>query len=499
MSDKRSSYRQIMKTTSIFGGVQFFQIIINIVRSKFIAVLLGPGGMGIAGLLTSTTGFIAALTNFGLSTSAVKNVSAAYSSGNSRRLSVVVTVFRRWVWITGILGALATAIFSPWLSQITFGSKEYTFAFIWISITLLLNQISAGQGVILRGTRQIAYLAKSGVIGSIIGLCTTVPLYYFFGKDGIVPAIIISSVTALVLTWYFSRKVGIQQVYVSKARTVAEGKEMLTMGFMISLSSLITLGASYVVRIFISRTGGVDQVGLYNAGFAIVNTYVGMIFTAMSTDYYPRLSAVSEDNKQSRNTINQQAEIAVLILAPILIIFLVFIKWIIILFYSNMFIGASDMIYWATLGIFFKAVSWSVAFIFLAKGATKLFFWNELITNIYMLVLNIGGYYLFGLTGLGLSFFLVYLIYAFQVYFVAKAKYDFIFTKELLKIFIIQFGLAFLSFVVVRYVHNDLYYYFLGGIIIVVSTLSSFVELDKRLNVKSIVSDRVKSLWRRKN
>ena len=71
MSEEKASYRQIMKATSIFGGVQVINIIISIVRSKFVAVLLGPGGMGIYGLFISTTGLIEKITNLGLSTSAV--------------------------------------------------------------------------------------------------------------------------------------------------------------------------------------------------------------------------------------------------------------------------------------------------------------------------------------------------------------------------------------------------------------------------------------------
>ena len=128
----------------------------------------------------------------------------------------------------------------------------------------------------------------------------------------------------------------------------------------------------------------------------------------MGTDYYPRLSAVAQNNKLSKQTINQQAEVALLILAPILIVFLVFINYVVIILYSKQFIAVNSMIYWAALGMVFKAASWSVAFLFLAKGASKLFFWNELITNIYLLGLNLLGYYFMGLTGLGLSFLIAY-------------------------------------------------------------------------------------------
>lgn len=486
MSEQQASYRQIMKATSLFGGVQVFQIVIGIIRSKFIAILLGPMGMGIAGLLQATTGFIAGLTSFGLSTSAVKDISAAHATGNPIRVAMVSTVFKRLVWVTGLLGTALTILLSPWLSELTFGNRDYTYAFILISITLLLNQISAGQGVLLRGMRKINYMARAGIIGSIIGLFTTIPLYYLYGIKGIVPAIIIASVSSLIITWYFSSKLNIDKVYVSKARTIAEGKGMLHMGFMISLSGLITLGASYIVRIFISNAGGVDQVGLYNAGFAIVNTYVGMIFTAMGTDYYPRLSSVSSSNSKSREVINQQVEIALLILAPVIVIFLVFINWIVVLLYSTKFIPVNEMILYAAMGMFFKAASWAVAFIFLAKGASKLFFWNELISNIYLLFLNLAGYYLYGLTGLGISFLVAYVLYLVQVYFVAAVKFEFSFTPAFYKIFSSQFVLAVICFIIVMFLNKPLAY-FVGIPFILFSSWISVRELNKKLDLKAIL------------
>lgn len=485
MSETQSSYRQIMKATSIFGGVQVFNIAISIIRSKFVAVLLGPAGMGIMGMLQATAGMVAAITNFGLGTSAVKDISVSHATGNAIRVSTVVTVFRRLVWITGLLGAVLTLVLSPWLSQITFGNKEYVWAFIWISVTLLLNQISSGQSVLLRGTRQIKAMAQSGMIGSVLGLLTSVPLYYFFGLKGIVPGIIISAITSLIITWYYARRIEIKPVFVSKARTIAEGKGMLKMGFMISLSGLITLGASYIVRLFISNTGGVADVGLYNAGFAIINTYVGLIFTAMGTDYYPRLAAVSHSNTESRTIINQQAEIALLILAPIIMIFLVFINWVVILLYSNQFVAVNDMILYAALGIFFKAASWTVGFLFLAKGAIKLFFWNELIGNIYVLLLNLFCYHFWGLTGMGISFLVGYFIYLIQVFLISKINYEFSFSQEFIKIYGIQLLLAIACLAVVKLTPAP-YSYIAGSFIIVGSAWHALSEMDKRLDLKAV-------------
>jgi len=485
VTDDQKSYRQIFKATSLFGGVQAFNIVISVIRSKFVAVLLGPAGMGIAGLLNSTTGFISALTNFGLGTSAVKNVSAASATGEDVRVQKIVSVLRRLVWITGLLGMVLTAALSPWLSQITFGNRDFTFAFIWISVTLLFRQLSSGQLVVLQGLRKLKLLARANVTGSLIGLFIAIPVYYIWRLDGIVPVIIISSLTSMLLSWYFARRAGVKTVSVPREETLAEGKEMLKMGFMISLSGLIASAVSYLVRIYISNTGGVEQVGLYTAGFAIIGTYVGMIFTAMSTDYYPRLSAVAHDNLKSRELMNQQAEVAILILAPILAIFLIFINWLVILLYSTKFVAVNEMIHWAALGMYFKAASWSISFILLAKGASKVFLWNELAANLYVMIFNVLGYRFAGLEGLGISYLAAYFAYFIQVFILARIKYSFSFNIVFYRVAGIQLLIGLLCFTVMRLLSSP-WTYVLGSVLIIISLSCSFRELDRRIDLRTL-------------
>ena len=482
MTEHQSSYRQIMKATTLFGGVQVVHIFVQIIRSKVVAVLLGPAGMGILGLLTSTMTLMGSLTNFGLKTSAVKDISAEHALKNNYRIAVTVTILRRLVWLTGCLGTLLVLSLSPLLSKLTFGNEDFTIAFIWISLTLLFQQLSSGQLVILQGLRKLQDLAKANVLGSTIGLIATLPFYYIFGTGGIVPGIIGTSLVTLFLSWHFSNKVAVETVDVSYNQTWSEGKNMLRMGFIISLSGLLATGGSYIVRVFISRAGGIEEVGLYNAGFAVINTYVGMIFSAMATDYYPRLSAVAHDNLLCKRTINQQAEIALLVLSPILVAFLIFINWVVVLLYSDQFVAVNTMIYWATMGMFFKSTSWSIGFIFLAKGSSKLFFWNEIVTNLYLLGLNIVGYYYWGLTGLGISFAVSYLLHLLQVFIVSRIKFSFSFDTAIFKIFLFQFSIAIASFLAVMNLDKG-YSYIIGGFLVLISSWYSFVELDKRLSI----------------
>jgi O-antigen/teichoic acid export membrane protein len=172
--------------------------------------------MGINGLLSSTTSLIEALTSLGLSTSSVRNIAEAGLAGNTKKISQVVGVLNRIVWFTGFVGSLFCLAFSSWLSEITFGNKDFAFSFVLISVTILFNQITAALGAVLRGLRYVKYLAQSSVIGSILGLIVSVPLYYALGKDGIAPAILLTSIATLALAFFFYRKAGIRSQFVKR-------------------------------------------------------------------------------------------------------------------------------------------------------------------------------------------------------------------------------------------------------------------------------------------
>jgi O-antigen/teichoic acid export membrane protein len=491
MSEQQNSYRQILKATSLFGGVQVFQILTQIIKSKVVAVLLGTTGMGISGLLTSTTGFIGAITNFGLGTSGIKSIAEANGSGDENKIGVIISVLGKCIWITGILGMLITLMFSPWLSQLTFGNKDYTIAFIWLSITMIFNQLSTGQLVILQGLRKYNYLANANLTGAILGLIISLPLYYYLGIDGIVPAIIGTSLLNLVRSWYFVRKIEIRPTEISRQTVMKEGKLMLQVGFMVSLSGFATIGTSYIIRLFISHIGGIQQVGLYNAGFTLLNSYVGLVFSAMATDYFPRLSTHAEDNAFCQKTINEQADISFLLLTPILVIFLIFCPIIIRILYSTEFISIDKMLYWAILGMLFRIASWSISFVFLAKGHAKIFFWNEVISNFNIILLNTLGYYLGGLEGIGKAFVLTYVLYLLQMSIVSYRLYKIKIKIQAIKLFLIQFIFTLSTFTIALNLNNYLRY-LLGIPIVAGCLIFSYSGLDKRINLSTYLATFIK-------
>lgn len=482
-----------LKVTTLFGGVQILTILVRIVKSKIVAVLLGPVGIGINGLLDSTTQMISGLTSLGLGISAVKEISEAHISNNKERIAQTLTVLQKLVWLTGFLGLLVCLILSPILSKLTFDSYDYITAFAAISVTLLFTQLTAGQKALLQGTRHFNYMAKASALGSLIGLIVSLPLYYFLGIKGIVPAIIIFSLIALILSWFYCRRVHFTPVNMSYREAIYKGKDMVQMGFFISLQTMLTLLMAYIIRIFIGKVGGVADVGLFVAGFAIIDTYVGMVFTSMSTEYYPRLASHSkETNDKFTNTINQQIEITLILISPLISVFLVFGNWAVILLYSEKFLPITMMMCLAIMSNYFKAPAWSIAFSFLAKGDSRAFFLNELLATCTNTSIKLLFYYLWGLAGIGLAFLLSYMIYLVQVSIICHYNYGYNTDLKTLKVFIPQILIGIICFLLFVFA-APIIRYTTGTLFIVLSVYLSYKELNKKIDVVKSVEVRI---WR---
>lgn len=484
MAESQSSYKQVLKATSLFGGVQVVNILISIIRSKFIAILLGPLGMGIAGLLNATINVVSELTKIGLDTSAVKEI-ALFSTKDEEKLLRIIHALKRLVWFTGLLSLGFTIAFSSLLSRLTFGNTEYTWSFVWISIALLFKHLTYGELAVLQGLRKLKHLAKSNVYASFFGLFVVIPLYYFFRIDGVVPAIVLSAVLGFVFSKYFSNKIKIKPLKLSNREAYHEAQPMLKLGLMLSVSSSITLLSAYAIQIFINHVGGLGQVGFYLAGFVIINSYVGIVFNAMQTDYFPRLSALSNDPEQLRNTVLHQAFIAVLIITPIIIIFLTVAPIAIQMLYSKEFLSITVFVSWGLFGTLFKAVSWSMGYVILAKGDSKLFIKTALLFNAIFVILLVLGYYFYGLLGVGIGFFCYYLLHLIMVKLITYYKYDIYFNTSFNWLFLICFLMCSVT-LALSYMELSVLKYSLMALMVIISSGFTLYELHKKIDLKTV-------------
>lgn len=416
-------YRIITKAAALFGGVQVVNIICSVIRTKIVAILLGSAGIGIIGLYNSAIETISALTGLGIRSSSVREISEAATKQGTPNLSRIVTVVRRWSWLVGLLGAVALISLAPILSKITFGDNKHIWGFVFLSCTLLFSALSSGEQAILQGTKQLKSLARSSVYGSIASLLLSIPLYYIWGIDGIVPSLIVYSATTLIVVLlYKDRKIEKQELSVQE--TLKYGKEMVVLGIFMTVSTFITTLFSYIFSAYLNHCSGETAVGYYQAGYTMMNKYVGLIFAAMAMEYYPRLSGVSDDNRTMSKYIGKQVEMMQLMLASVITLFIVLHPLMIRILYTTDFYVINGYLLLAIQGISFKAISWAIGFVLLAKGKGKLYLYTELASDVITLSLNILLYHYYGLAGVGASYTIGFIIYLAIIYGVCRHNYD---------------------------------------------------------------------------
>lgn len=489
MNDSKSSYRHILKATSLFGGVQVFSVLISIAKSKVAAIFIGPAGIGVLGLLNSTLDLIIGFTKLGLDVSAVKEISATKEE-DTNKVSRVINVLKRLTWLTGLLGAVITIILSSWLSKVAFGNTDYTLSFILISLAVFFNQLTVGNLAILQGLRKLKNLAKATLWASFCSLLVIVPLYYYLGVKGIVPVIILTSVFTFIFSWYFTRQYHIKSDKITIKALFAEGKQMMKLGFVLSLGSLATLLTIYLIQIFITNRGGIVEVGYYNAAFIIINAYVGVVFNAMSKDYFPRLASIADKNDILSRVVKQQAFVAILLLTPIIVVFLAFAPLIINILFTKEFSPIIGILTFGILATLFKAVSWTMGYILIAKGDSKLFIQTEVGFNLILLLMSVLGYVYGGLIGVGISYLLYYIIYLVGIKIITNHKYNFKFNSDFYKIFIICIILCFGAFLV-TYIKNDYVKYGLMIVLIISSCIFTIVKLNQKTDLIRVIKQKL--------
>lgn len=408
---------------SLFGGVQVISILCSIIRTKLIAVWIGPAGIGLIGLYNSAIEMISTFAGLGIRNSSVRDISLNSSTHNKERIRLIIAVVRRWSWLVGLFGALITISFAPLLSKITFNDDNHIWGFVALSVVVLVNALAGGEFAVMQGTSRLKPLAQASVLGFVSGLIISIPLIFLLRIDGIVIIIIAYSIMTAIFCLIFRDKEYDKKIELTYKETFRIGTGFIKLGVLMTLSSFISILFSYIFIAYLNKTSGTSEVGFYQAGYTLVNKYVGLIFASMGMEYFPRLTKVTESRHRMSIFVSQQIRIILLILIPVICGFLLFRELIVTILYAPEFTIIISFISWSIIGTIFRAISWCMAFVILSKGSGKLYLITETISALSGFVLNILFYHFWGLTGLGLSFLVWYVFYSLIISAIYKYYY----------------------------------------------------------------------------
>jgi enterobacterial common antigen flippase len=424
------TYGQILKSSALIGGSSALNIVIGIVRTKAMAVLLGPAGFGLFGLYGSIANLSQSIAGMGINSSGVRQIAEAVGSDDAERIARTTAVLRRASVVLGALGALLLVVFSRQMSTLTFGSDQHAAAISLLSVAVFFQLVSNGQGALIQGMRQILDLAKMGVLGALLGTLISIPMVYFLREKGVVPSLVGVALMSLSVSWWYSRKIHIRTPSMTTSEVGQEAAALLKLGVAFMASGLMTMGMAYAVRIIVLRKVGFEATGFYQSAWTLGGLYVGFVLQAMGADFYPRLTASAQDNTACNRLVNEQAQVGLLLAGPGVIATLTFAPVVIALFYSAKFAAAVGVLRWICLGTMLQVITWPLSFIIVAKGKQAIFFGSELAWGVVSLSLAWICVRSFGLNGAGMAFFGSYVFYGFLLFPIVRRLSGFCWSTE---------------------------------------------------------------------
>lgn len=399
------THGQILKSSALIGGSQLLNIGIGIVRTKTMAILLGPAGYGLFGLYSSITNVVQSIAGMGVSSSGVRQIAAAVGTGDTERIALTTIVLRRVYVVLGLLGATLLFAFARQVSASTFGSSEHATAIRFLSIAVFFQLVSWGQDALVQGMRRVGDLAKMQVLGALFGTLLSIPIVYVWREKGVVPSLVIVSLMYLVISWWYSRKIRVQTPVLTIAEVTKEAAALLKLGFAFMVTAFMTVGIAYGVRIMVLRNVGFAATGYYQSAWTLGGLYVGFILQAMGADFFPRLTAVVNDNVVCNRLVNEQMQVGVLLAGPGGLATLTCAPAVIAVFYSAKFGAAVEVLRWISFGAVLQVITWPMGFVILAKGRQGIYLFTQLAWTIVSLGLAYICVRMWGLNGAGIAFF----------------------------------------------------------------------------------------------
>lgn len=431
---RSTATKRILKTLSIFGSVQVLHILCAVIRTKLAAIWIGPLGVGLVTIYHSTMDFMSSTTQLNLRQSAVRDLSLA--KDDPVKIEQTTALVRRLAMFLGVFGFLLVIATSPVLGWIQFGDFNHTVPFLLLSVIMLFSAIAQGEFAIMQGCDRLKQLARATLYSSVTSSLLSLPLFYFFRLNGVIPVLILFAFCNLFYSLLFSgRKLSnasrrikesrrtVSQIWQRFRDDIRQGRGMLALGAYMTVSSAVTLLASYIFIAYLNRTQSTDTVGYYQAGYTIINSYIGLIFTSISMEYFPRLSSIIRHERRVEVIVSHEIKIILSVLAPVVVTFICAKELLVHILYSHSFDTVIPYISIAIVGTVLRAVSWSLAFVMPAKGDGRIYVITETTSSILYLLLNIPLYNVFGFAGLGAAYVLWYGAYTAITYLVFRRRY----------------------------------------------------------------------------
>lgn len=431
----------MIRSMIVTGLAQAANIIITVVRTKVVALLLGPAGVGILSIFGSLKDMGAQLASLGIEKSGVRDI--ALAGGEETALGRV-----RWVLFAASLVQGAAAMLAVWLLRKPLAvwllndpgrATEVGLVGVAILLTLIFN----AQATLLQGLRRIGDLAKATIGSALLATVTGLTALWLLGASGLIWFLLLQAIAPVAVLAWFTKKIPRPPASrITLATFWAVWKPMAQLGLAFMLGGLSTTATLLAVRAHILQELGLAAAGHFAAAWGITMIYIGFLLNAMATDYYPRLTEVIHDEQATGRLMNDQMQLGLAIGGPVLLLLIGWAPWVIPAMYSHEFTAAVALVQWQSVGNIFKIAAWPMAFTHGSAGRSKTFLFTEISFNALFLFFIFVYVKQFGLIVAGVAFLFGYVSYTLINYLLVRRFHAFSFHALSLSLLVVHVGLG---------------------------------------------------------
>ncbi|MBA3691858.1 MAG: oligosaccharide flippase family protein [Acidobacteria bacterium] len=423
--------KSIFKSTAILGSSSAISAVVGLVSAKLWAIMVGPAGLGYLTMQQSLLGLIVMVAGLGVSTGIVRLGAKAIADDDkleiaaNQKAAIIISM------TTGAVGVALLILFRNAINQTLLEGNGSGGEVALLGAALVFTLLASTFSGILNAHHNIKALAKIAVLNSVLNASVLLVCVWAWHVQGIIVGIIISSLLNCLASYYFfKREVKTEWIAVPREKLLETINRLLRFGIPFTGSMLVGTGVQLILPILILHQLDLESVGFYRAASTIAITSLALVTTAMGQDYYPRLSAASDNPQELTTIVNQQQYLLFVLISPI-ILWLLFLSPIVVpLLYTSKFSYSAEILNWFLVGDIFRLLSWTLSFVILARSKSSLYFFIEFIGGITSLLTSLIGMQLFGVRGLGISYLVTYFVYYLLVWFLIRRQVKLKYSRE---------------------------------------------------------------------
>lgn len=453
----------LFKTTAIIGTTQFFVLLVQIVRAKIIALLLGPEGVGVIGNTIVFLSVVENLCYLGLNTAllryASENISQNKFESTGRLFSVAIIIHS----VISSIIIVILFLLSPQINMSIYGSMAFWPIFLFVIFIIPFDILKSDFGNLFNAFNNVKLIGKLDLYSAIIGFFVTVILISLFGLSGAIASLFFNAFIMFILTYYFYNKQYSNKVLIRKSLfSMGYVVKMVKYGGINQLMIVINNFSSYLLRIFVTGRFLLEGAGIFNASMSI-GSYFTMLQAPIIFYLYPRISSVYKNERETEYEINKSLRFFSVLFTPAAFVILLFSDVLINVMLSSSFLSIKTILVWIFIAKYFEIMQGIITIPLFIMEKYKVYLLLNICFNFILLV---SSYFLlgaYGLTGMSIALSGAYALYLIFGIIASGIVFNFKMDKE--------------NFIIIL----------TSIVLLIISWGSSFVALEYRFIVLSVI------------